>query len=82
VVFVPLRTQMLSGGDADRRRRAWSLATVGYAVGQAVGAYGLSYIFALSGRYDLLFEAAAVFWVVALLAGEWSARLAGREAHL
>ncbi len=34
---------------------AWSLATVGFALGQAAGAYGYSYLFAQSGSYGLLF---------------------------
>jgi len=36
-------------------RAAWSFATTGWAVGQAVGAYGLSYLYAQTGSYALLF---------------------------
>jgi predicted MFS family arabinose efflux permease len=72
VVLVLGRSQFLSGSDADARRRAWSLATTGYALGQALGAYGFSYVFAAVGRYDYLFCSAAGFMALGLIAGEVS----------
>jgi predicted MFS family arabinose efflux permease len=36
-------------------RAAWSFATAAFALGQAVGAYGLSFLFARTGDYGLLF---------------------------
>jgi predicted MFS family arabinose efflux permease len=46
---------------------AWSLATIAFAVGQAIGAYGLSWLFARTGDYDLLFALGAGAILLALL---------------
>ena len=46
---------------------AWSLATVAFAVGQAAGAYGLSWLFAGTGDYSLLFGLGAAAILAALL---------------
>jgi predicted MFS family arabinose efflux permease len=46
---------------------AWSLATIAFALGQAVGAYGLSWLFATTADYGLLFELGAAAILVALL---------------
>jgi predicted MFS family arabinose efflux permease len=46
---------------------AWSLATVAFALGQAIGAYGLSWLFARSADYSLLFELGAAAILLALL---------------
>jgi predicted MFS family arabinose efflux permease len=44
----------------EEPRRAWALCTIAFALGQAVGAYGFSYIFATTGGgYRLLFALAA-----------------------
>jgi predicted MFS family arabinose efflux permease len=40
-------------------RRAWSIATIAWALGQAAGAYGLSAVFAASGSHALLFALGA-----------------------
>jgi predicted MFS family arabinose efflux permease len=72
VVLVLGRSQILAGSDTDARRRAWSLATTGYALGQALGAYGFSTAFARLGRYDLLFSSAAFFMALGCIAGELS----------
>jgi predicted MFS family arabinose efflux permease len=47
----------------EQVRAAWSFATTGFAVGQAAGAYGMSYLFARTDDYALLFTigAAAIF---------------------
>ncbi len=74
VVLVLGQSQVLAGSDADARRRAWSVATTGYALGQAVGAYGFSYAYAESGRYDLLFAGAGVFMMLGFVASEVSKR--------
>jgi predicted MFS family arabinose efflux permease len=55
--IVPLvlgRVRELTAGDADRQKAAWSLCTIGFALGQAAGAYGMSYLFALTGGAHLL----------------------------
>ncbi|MGH6921808.1 MAG: YbfB/YjiJ family MFS transporter, partial [Geminicoccaceae bacterium] len=46
---------------------AWSMATVAFAVGQAAGAYGLSWLFARTGDYGLLFALGAAAILLALL---------------
>jgi predicted MFS family arabinose efflux permease len=50
------------------RRRAWSICTVAFAVGQAAAAYGFSYLFAKTGgAYVLLFAVGASAFALALL---------------
>jgi predicted MFS family arabinose efflux permease len=51
----------------EQTRAAWSLATVAFAVGQAAGAYGLSWLFARTGDYGLLFGLGAGAILLALL---------------
>ncbi|MEZ5788895.1 MAG: YbfB/YjiJ family MFS transporter, partial [Xanthobacteraceae bacterium] len=54
--------------DADRRQAAWSWCTTAFAIGQAVAAYGFSYLFAQTGgAYALMFTLAATALVVAFL---------------
>lgn len=60
--IVPLivgRAHQLSASDMHLQRSAWSLATVGFSVGQAGAAYVFSYIFEVTGHYEILFEIAA-----------------------
>jgi predicted MFS family arabinose efflux permease len=57
----------LMPGDADARQAAWSLATIGYAVGQAAAAYGFSFLFArTNAAYALLFAGGAMILTMAL----------------
>ncbi len=49
-----------------RRKAAWSSATIAFALFQASAAYALSYVFARSGSYHLLFVIGAAFLVLAL----------------
>jgi predicted MFS family arabinose efflux permease len=51
----------------EQTRAAWSRATIAFAVGQAIGAYGLSWLFARSADYSLLFELGAAAILLALL---------------
>ena len=53
--------------DEKSQQAAWSLATSGFALGQAGGAYGLSFIFAHSGTYIPLFAIGAGVSVLALV---------------
>lgn len=53
--------------DEREAHAAWSLVTLAYAVGQAVGAYGLSFLFDRTGSYGPLFETAAAALALALL---------------
>jgi predicted MFS family arabinose efflux permease len=67
---VPLvlgRVQELAGPGAHRQTAAWSLATTAFALGQAVSAYGFSFLFARTGSYVLLFEFGAAALVLALV---------------
>lgn len=63
------------------RKRAWSLATTAYAVGQAAAAYGFSFLFDRTHDYALLFSCAlgalALGLLIDLLAG--AAGRAGNE---
>ncbi len=77
VVLVLTRTQTLSAPSPDARRRAWSFATTAYAGGQAVGAYALSFLFARTEDYRLLFIIGAVGMLGALGLGEASCRARG-----
>jgi predicted MFS family arabinose efflux permease len=50
------------------RRRAWTICTVAFAVGQAAAAYGFSYLFATTGgAYAWLFAVGAGAFALALL---------------
>lgn len=51
----------------QQSRAAWSFATTAFAVGQAVGAYGMSFLYARSGDYALLFALGACAVFAALL---------------
>ncbi len=67
--IVPLvlgRVHELIPDDGQARKAAWSGATVAFALGQAGAAYGLSFLFAETGGYALLFALGAVALVVAL----------------
>lgn len=67
---VPLivgRVHGLSGNNAPLQRSAWSYATVGFSVGQAGAAYAFSYIFEITGRYDILFQIGTAALVTALI---------------
>jgi predicted MFS family arabinose efflux permease len=61
--IVPLvlgRVHELTHGDADRQKAAWSLCTMAFALGQAAGAYGFSYLYSQTGgAYALLFALGA-----------------------
>ena len=70
VVFVLGRSQVLAGAHEAARGHAWSRATLAFAAGQAVGAYALSYLFAITGRYDVLFAICALAMLGALGCGE------------
>lgn len=76
--IVPLvlgRVRELTPGDADRQKAAWGLATIGFALGQAAGAYGLSALFAASGgAHLLLFGLGAAALLLAFLVESLSAR--------
>jgi hypothetical protein len=62
--------------DAGARGAAWSAATIAFSILQALGAYGLSYLFSITGgAYAPLFLAAAAAAGVALAAELASARL-------
>lgn len=49
------RVLELTPPDGPMRKAAWGHATTAFALGQAAGAYGYSYLFARGGSYELLF---------------------------
>jgi predicted MFS family arabinose efflux permease len=78
---VPLvlgRVQELVSDDAESQRAAWSVTTMAFALGQAAGAYGLSFLFATGGDYTTLFAVGAAALTLALVI-DLAARLAGRN---
>jgi predicted MFS family arabinose efflux permease len=79
---VPLvlgRVHELVPDDAEGQRAAWSVTTMAFALGQAAGAYGLSFLFARGGRYPTLFAVGTAALTLALVI-DVTARLAGRKA--
>ena len=80
--IVPLvlgRVHELVPGDPEGQRAAWSVTTMAFALGQAAGAYGLSFLFARGGRYPTLFAVRTAALTLALVI-DVTARLAGRKA--
>jgi predicted MFS family arabinose efflux permease len=67
--IVPLvlgRVHELVPRDPEGQRAAWSVTTMAFALGQAAGAYGFSFLFASGGSYPVLFGLAAAAIVLAL----------------
>jgi predicted MFS family arabinose efflux permease len=56
-------------------RRNWARATVGFAISQALAAYGMSFLFARTRDYSLLFEIGSVAMVIALATNLLAGRL-------
>jgi predicted MFS family arabinose efflux permease len=52
---------------AAQRPAAWSVCTIAFAIGQAGGAYGLSFLYAASGSHALLFIVGASVLGLALI---------------
>jgi predicted MFS family arabinose efflux permease len=65
-----------------QRRRAWTICTVAFAIGQAAAAYGFSYLFAKTGgTYVSLFLIGAGAFALALLLDLAVAFAARRQKH-
>ena len=78
---VPLvlgRVHELVPGDEEGQRAAWSVTTMAFALGQAAGAYGLSFLFAGGQHYTTLFALGAAALTLALVI-DTTAHLAGRR---
>jgi predicted MFS family arabinose efflux permease len=60
-------------------QRGWTFATLAFAVGQAIGAYGFSFLFGHTGSYALLFGLAAAALALALAVDLAVAALAARR---
>ena len=58
--------ELIPDDDPGRRAQAWSLATTAFALGQAGGAYGLSFLYAKTSSYTLLFEIGGAALALAL----------------
>jgi predicted MFS family arabinose efflux permease len=82
--IVPLvlgRIHELMPGDEPRQRTAWSTATIVFALLQAAGGYGFSFLFAhREGGYTLLFALGSAAFVLAL-AADATVTLARRQAQ-
>jgi predicted MFS family arabinose efflux permease len=80
--IVPLalgRVQELLAHHPSEQKAAWSSATTSFAVLQAAGAYGMSYLFAAGGSYRLLFVIGGMA-MTAALAIDLVASVRGGEA--
>ncbi|MFP6699191.1 MAG: YbfB/YjiJ family MFS transporter [Alphaproteobacteria bacterium] len=71
--FVPVCTALVLGrlrelipNDPDAQTGGWRWATIAFAVGQAGGAYGLSFLFDRQGDYGLLFAVGGSALILAL----------------
>jgi predicted MFS family arabinose efflux permease len=64
-VFTLGRIQEITGGAGATN--AWRISTIGFALGQAVAAYGFSFIFSQTENYRLLYAIGAAAIVVAFL---------------
>jgi predicted MFS family arabinose efflux permease len=62
------RVNTLATPGSGAARAGWSWATTAWAVGQAAGAYGFSYVFATTGSYAPLFAIGLGLMVLALAA--------------
>jgi predicted MFS family arabinose efflux permease len=63
-----------------QRRRAWTICTVAFAIGQAAAAYGFSFLFAKTGgAYVLLFAVGAGAFALALLVDLFAALAPRRQ---
>lgn len=66
------RVRELVPADAEAQKAAWSVCTVSFALGQAVAAYGFSFLFtATGGAYALLFGVGAGILGLGLVADLW-----------
>jgi predicted MFS family arabinose efflux permease len=74
------RIRELLSQHEHAQKAAWSRATVGFAVGQAMAAYGFSYLYARRGDYADLFVLAAAAAVLALAINLLSAALSTQPA--
>ncbi len=59
--------ELIPDHDPGQRAQAWSFATTAFALGQAGGAYGLSFLYAQTGNYPLLFELGGALLALALV---------------
>jgi predicted MFS family arabinose efflux permease len=67
VALVLGRAHELAGGEAEAQRAAWSFCTIAFALGQAIAAYGFSYLYALGRDDGVLFALGAGALALALL---------------
>jgi hypothetical protein len=76
--IVPLvlgRIQELLAHHPSIHRKNWTRATVGFAMSQALSAYGMSFLFARTREYTLLFEIGSAAMIVAFVTNLLAGRL-------
>lgn len=77
------RVHELIPHDIDGQRKAWGLCTTAFALGQAVAAYGFSYIFARTGGdYQLLYGIGAAALATALVIDVLTDRLSTKQSRV
>ena len=75
------RVRELSGDGEAAKAAAWGKATAGFAVGQAIGAYLLAWVFDLRHDYHLLFQLAIAAPLLGLVLEMTAVRGARRRAR-
>jgi predicted MFS family arabinose efflux permease len=60
------RVRELAHGEGEAQR-AWTFATLAFAIGQAIAAYGFSFLFSRTGSYALLFGLGAAALALAFI---------------
>jgi predicted MFS family arabinose efflux permease len=60
------RVRELAPGDVDAQQAGWSIATIAFALGQAGGAYGFSFLLDRTGSYVALFALGFAALILAL----------------
>src|SRR5215472_12139307 len=77
------RVHELIPHDTDRQRQAWGLCTTAFALGQAIAAYGFSYIFARTGGdYQVLYGIGAAAPATALVINMLTGSLLTRRSRV
>jgi predicted MFS family arabinose efflux permease len=74
--------ELIPDHDPWRRAQAWSYATTAFALGQAGGAYGFSFLYGDTGNYPLLFALGGVTLTLALALDLMLARMGEAPAGL
>ncbi len=79
--LVLIRLRHVIGHDAGAQTGGWRLATIAFAFGQAVGGYGLSYLFDVGSDYRPLYAVGSAALVLSLVLN-FAAGQSGKAARI